>query len=91
MNESAEKKDKKKKKQWARLTVSSLEADVAYFDARLAMLDEKADSYYQLAQARAYTELEKVLTELLTRLRGRPKRQKKVTKTNKKNNSSGTN
>jgi hypothetical protein len=78
MSESAGKKQKRKKKQWARLTVSSLEADVAYFDARLAMLDEKTGSYYQLAQAKAYTELEKVLNELLTRLRERPKRKKRA-------------
>jgi len=64
---------KNQKKKWARLTVSSLEADVAYFDARLALLDEKKSSYYQLAQLRAYTELERVLSDILIRLRARPK------------------
>ncbi|MCW8944276.1 MAG: hypothetical protein OQL27_05835 [Sedimenticola sp.] len=64
--------EKKEKKKWARLTVSSLEADVAYFDARLAMLGQHKESYYQLAQYRAYTELERVLTEILGRLQSRP-------------------
>lgn len=63
---------KKEKKKWARLSVSSLEADVAYFDARLAMLGQKKSSYYQLAQYRAYTELEKVLSDILGRLQARP-------------------
>ncbi|WP_275096757.1 hypothetical protein [Sedimenticola hydrogenitrophicus] len=65
--------EKKQKKKWVQLTVSSLEADVAYFDARLALLNEKKTSYYQLAQLRAYTELERVLSEVLARLRARPK------------------
>ncbi len=65
--------EKKQRKKWARLTVSSLEADVAYFDARLALLNEKKTSYYQLAQLRAYTELERVLSEILRRLQARPK------------------
>lgn len=65
--------EKKQKKKWARLTVSSLEADVAYFDARLALLNEKKTSYYQLAQLRAYTELERVLSDILSRLQARPK------------------
>ncbi|TVO75266.1 hypothetical protein [Sedimenticola selenatireducens] len=63
--------EKKEKKKWARLSVSSLEADVAYFDARLAMLDQKKSSYYQLAQHRAYTELERVLSDILGRLQTR--------------------
>ena len=66
---------KKQKKKWARLSVSSLEADVAYFDARLAMLGQNKESYYQLAQYRAYTELERVLTEILGRLQSRPVKQ----------------
>lgn len=65
--------EKKQKKKWVRLTVSSLEADVAYFDARLALLNEKKSSYYQLAQLRAYTELERVLSDILSRLQARPK------------------
>ncbi|MCW8890272.1 MAG: hypothetical protein OQL20_06410 [Sedimenticola sp.] len=63
---------KNEKKKWARLSVSSLEADVAYFDARLAMLGQHKESYYQLAQYRAYSELERVLKEILGRLQARP-------------------
>lgn len=66
--------DNRQNNRWVRLTVSSLEADVAYFDARLALLNGKKSSYYQLAQLRAYTELERVLSELLVRLRARPGR-----------------
>lgn len=63
--------EKNQKKKWARLTLSSLEADVAYFDARLALLKEEKSTYYQLAQIRAYTELERVLSDILVRLQAR--------------------
>ena len=56
----------------ARLSISELEADVAYFDARLALLEEgTVESYHQEAQIKAYRELERVLSGLLERLRGR--------------------
>ncbi|PLY16617.1 MAG: hypothetical protein C0631_03200 [Sedimenticola sp.] len=54
---------------WSDLSISSLEADIAYFDARLALLRETPSSYYQEAQIRAYKELENVLGEHLRRLR----------------------
>jgi len=43
---------------------------VAYFDARLALLNKKNATYHQLAQVKAYTELERVLTRMLHRLKG---------------------
>lgn len=53
-----------------RLSISELEADVAYFDARLALLEEGGvESFYQAAQVRAYRSLGAVLTGLLERLR----------------------
>lgn len=55
-----------------RLSISELEADVAYFDARLALLEEgRVESFHQEAQIKAYRELERVLSGLLDRLRGR--------------------
>ncbi len=64
----------KSKKEWAKVSISSLEADVAYFDARLALLGDEIGSHYQYAQLRAYKELEKVLVEILARLKAKPKR-----------------
>lgn len=53
-----------------RLSISELEADVAYFEARLALLEEGGvDSFHQAAQVRAYRSLGEVLTGLLERLR----------------------
>ena len=66
--------EKKQPEKWTRLTISSLEADVAYFDARLALLDEETTNCHQLAQLKAYRELERVLSEMLARLKGQPKR-----------------
>jgi len=63
----------KGKKEWAKVSISSLEADVAYFDARLALLGDEIGSHYQYAQLRAYKELEKVLVEILARLKAKPK------------------
>ena len=65
---------------WSDLSISSLEADIAYFDARLTLLNEKPASYYQDAQIRAYRELETILGEHLQRLRqahGKSRNQKK--------------
>jgi len=61
---------KKENNGWARLNISTLEADVAYFDARLALLDGQPDSYHQVAQIKAYLELGQVLSGMLLRLRG---------------------
>ncbi|MCW8906404.1 MAG: hypothetical protein OQL28_04080 [Sedimenticola sp.] len=63
-------RDSKSREKWARFSISSLEADVAYFDARLALLNKKNATYHQLAQVKAYTELERVLSRMLARLKG---------------------
>jgi hypothetical protein len=52
------------------VSLQQLEADVAYFDARLALLAEKPVSRYQEAQKKTYEELEDVLSSMLKRLRG---------------------
>ncbi len=51
-----------------RTRISALEADVAYFDARLALLTGPPSSCYQDAQIRAYRELITILSEMLSRL-----------------------
>ena len=51
-----------------RIRISALEADVAYFDARLALLTGPPSSCYQEAQIRAYRELVATLSEMLRRL-----------------------
>ena len=56
------------REQWIKVSVSALEADVAYFDARLALLSGKPSSYYQEAQIKAYKELGRVLSEMLQNL-----------------------
>lgn len=51
-------------------SLSKLEADVAYFDARLSMLG-KPSTQYQKAQLKAYQVLEGMLVQSLVRVRGR--------------------
>ena len=51
-------------------SVSELEADVAYFDARLSMLGQPS-TQYQKAQVKAYQVLEGMLVQSLVRVRGR--------------------
>lgn len=54
---------------WSNLSISSLEADVAYFEARVVMVGEP-ETVHQMAQLKAYRELEKAMIETLARLRG---------------------
>ncbi len=49
----------------ARLSVSALEADIAYFDARLSLLTEEPLTRYQRAQLKTYKTLEKLLSDKL--------------------------
>ncbi|HXK55904.1 MAG: hypothetical protein KDI74_07520 [Gammaproteobacteria bacterium] len=55
---------------WSSPTPAKLEADIAYFDARLALLRDGPASSYQEAQIKAYRELEALLTDRLLRLSG---------------------
>ncbi|HEB95020.1 MAG TPA: hypothetical protein ENI96_01150 [Sedimenticola thiotaurini] len=59
---------RQEKKQF-RIRISGLEADVAYFDARLALLGETPASPHQAAQIRTYRILEENLSAMLERLR----------------------
>lgn len=79
-----EKNDKLEKPQddWTRPSVSKLEADIAYFDARLCMLDDWPSSCYRNAEKKAYQTLEISLNETLDRLRnGQKRRRKKAAET----------
>lgn len=61
-------KEAKKDTLWTQLSISQLEADIAYFEARLALLEAEPKSYYQAAQTNAYRELERELKAILDRL-----------------------
>ena len=51
-----------------RLSISVLELDVAYFDARLALLEGEPGSIYQDAQIEIYSTLKAVLGGMLQKL-----------------------
>jgi hypothetical protein len=74
--------DKKKGDEWAKPSVSGLEADIAYFDARLALLDENPATSYQQAQKLTYTLLETTLGYSLVRLRNMPGKKSKSSDNN---------
>jgi 5-bromo-4-chloroindolyl phosphate hydrolysis protein len=78
MGEKEEKSDKGE--DWTRPSVSKLEADLAYFDARICLLGEKATSSYQNAEIKAYRALETSLNETLERLRRRRKQKRREKK-----------
>jgi hypothetical protein len=54
---------------WKDLDIPALEADVAYFEARLSLVNHHPDSLYQRAQLRAYSALEDSLSGALETLR----------------------
>ncbi len=58
----------------ARLDVSTLEADMAFFEARLSLAAEDSDTLYQRAQIKAYQTLGVLLGDTLKRVQ--PKRRK---------------
>ena len=67
MKENTDVLDSKKE---MRLSISDLEADVAYFEARLALLEGEPYSPYQNAQIEVYAALRSVLSGMLQKLRG---------------------
>lgn len=67
---SAMTKDKKNKTAAGRdLDIPALEADVAYFEARLSLVSTQQGSLYQRAQLRAYGALEASLNGTLSTLK----------------------
>ncbi|MGD8957965.1 MAG: hypothetical protein PVJ03_11565 [Chromatiaceae bacterium] len=53
----------------ARIDVCSLEADMAFFEARLSLAEGAPDTRYQRAQIKAYKTLGRLLGETLSQLR----------------------
>lgn len=60
------------------LTSSRLEADIAYFEARLSMLGEKPVTAHQHAQQRAYKALELILNSTLDRLTEQQRKRRQI-------------
>lgn len=54
---------------WRNLSISSLEADIAYFEARVELVG-KPETYHQEAQIKTYQALDMAMRETLARLRG---------------------
>ena len=58
----------------SRLDASTIEADMAFFEARLSLAGDDPDTLYQRAQIKTYQTLETLLGDTLERLK--PKRRK---------------
>ena len=54
---------------WRNLSISSLEADIAYFEARVELVG-KPETCHQEAQIKTYQALDMAMRETLARLRG---------------------
>lgn len=61
-----------------RVDVAELEADVAYFDARLCLVSGRPETSYKKAQIRTYQALEKSLSATLAALKKRQFEQKRA-------------
>jgi hypothetical protein len=57
-----------------RKTISSLEADLAYFDARLSLIGDAPATIHQKAQIKAFTTLGKLLRVSLAKHRAAARR-----------------
>lgn len=76
-------KDSLLKRKETRTKQSALEADAAYFEARLEMLDEKAGTSYQSAQEKIFEALRKSTMSSLKDIDGLVESQKKAKKKDK--------
>ena len=65
--------EQNKKSGAKRTDINALEADVAYFDARLSLAGDSQDTAYQKAQKKTYETLGKVMSGTLEKLRRKPK------------------
>ncbi len=68
MADDKKRNDKSARMQKHKLRKSELEADVAYFEARLSMLDDETETNYQQAQKKIYKLLGDALSESLSEL-----------------------
>lgn len=57
-----------------RTDIAALEADVAFFAARLSLAGKQTNSAYQQAQKKAYQALGEQMTDTLIELRSRSRR-----------------
>lgn len=55
-----------------RADIQALEADMAFFDARLSLAGDRQETVYQEAQKKTYRLLGEVLSKDLEALRGKP-------------------
>lgn len=54
---------------WMDVDINALEADIAYFDARVAFIGDTPDTLYQQAMMRVYRLLEEKHTQTLEQLK----------------------
>jgi len=65
--------DKNKKRRPDAADINALEADVAFFDARISLAGDYQDTVYQKAQKKIYETLGEVVSSDLEKLRNRSK------------------
>ena len=64
--------DREKKSRADRADLNALEADVAFFDARLSFAAEEPETAYQKAQKKTYQTLGSVMSDTLEKLKAKP-------------------
>jgi len=64
---------KQTKKRVGRTDLNALEADKAFFDARLSLAGDRQDTAYQKAQKKTYETLGRLMSHTIEKLRRKPK------------------
>lgn len=73
MSKAPRQKDKRSSR---RASLSKLEADVAFFDARRALIGDRPRTRYQRAQIKAYETLERLFGAMLQRVKAKKRLEK---------------
>ena len=60
-----------------RIDISSMEADLAFFEARLSLAGDAPDTVYQLAQIKTYETLGLLISDNLKTLRGKQRQRER--------------